>query len=183
MRQLFSPLLPPFGGHVKDWYNRNMSDTNESYFDLLSDTLIISSPIFLPSDEQVTEYKVKLNALLDELNDLNFPRWVNDEFREAIGLTLIALEKMPFLAHRIVREAHSNILSKLFASGDQKQKSYVVRLATTINIVLAAFVMPHEAAEATNTYYDWAIASPVDTKQIEACAKPLALPAPKVTKM
>jgi hypothetical protein len=69
-------------------------------------------------------------------------------------------------------------LSKLFSAGTAEQKKFMVKVATTINVILAAFVMPHAGYEAATTYYSWVSDSATDPKQIERIAAPLALPAP-----
>lgn len=178
-RALFSPFLPPFGNTINQWFSSNMSATNQSYFDLLSDAIIDKHPIYVPEPSDITSYANDLNKLLQEMESLDLPRWINNDFKAAIELTLIAIEKLPFLAHRIIQDSHSTILSKLLLVAKPEHKKFMVRVATTINIILAAFVMPHEATDAAASYYGWAVHSPADIKQIEACAAPLALPAPE----
>jgi hypothetical protein len=177
---LFSPFLPPFQANVLLWYSQVMSPTNESYFDLLSDTIIQTSAINLPEESDLNIYKNDLAKIIDEIDSIGLPRWIRDDVKESVDMAILALEVYPFLAHRLIRESHKSILSTLFSTTTPDQKKFLVKVATTINIVLAAFIMPHEASEAATTYYGWAIEAPSDVKQIEGCAQPLALPAPKI---
>lgn len=180
LQALFSPFLPPsFGGSIGTWYNQVMSATNESYFDLLSDTIKQHKPIYLPSKTDTQKMVNELSELLDQLEGVGLPRWINDDFKGSIGLTVLVLEKIPFLAHRIVNDMHGSIVSKLLLVVPESQKQFLVKAATAINIVLAAFVMPSEAQEAYDSYYGWFAESPSDSRLIEQMAKPLALPSPR----
>lgn len=179
LKSIFVPFLPPFTNKtVEDWYSSAMSETNQSYLDLLNNIVIKNQPIFVPEPSDLSEYSDELYKILGELDSVDLPRWIKRDFEEAVQLTLVAIEKLPFVAHRIIRDAHASILSKLFSAVSPDQKKFIVRAATTINLVLAAFVMPHAAVDAASTYYGWAFDSAVDVKQIEACAAPLALPPP-----
>jgi uncharacterized membrane protein len=79
-----------------------------------------------------------------------------------------------------VKEAETSILAKLFSSVAPEQKRWLGRAALTVNVVATAFIIPHEVSEASDTYYKWVSEAAIDTKQVEACAAPLALPAPDV---
>ena len=175
---LFNPFLPPFSGKVGTWYNSSLSATNQSYFDLLSDAIVDQFPIYIPDQETIDEHKSSLRDILVEMEKMNLPKWINDDFSQSIEMTIVAIEKIPFLAHRIIQDAHSSILARLFSDSTIENKRFMVKVATAINVVFAAFIMPFEAQEAGNYYYRWIGDSAVSQDQIDACAKPLALPAP-----
>lgn len=179
LSKLFAPLLPPFpASNLNTWHKSAMSATNEAYFDLLADAIVDQHAINVPEQSDIDIMKQDILDLRQQLEEMKLPRWINDDFEESLALTFIALDKMPFLAHRIINDAHSSILSKLFSSGTAEQKKFMVKVATTINVILAAFVMPHAGYEAATTYYGWISESATDPKQIESIAAPLALPAP-----
>lgn len=179
LHALFEPFLPPFSGvAIGGWFASAMSPTNQSYFDLLNDVLVVQQPIFMPGKEDLSSYEAQLKELVQELEEIGLPPWIERDFRESIELTLIAVEKLPFVAHRLVQDAHSVVLARLFSCASPEHRKFMVKVATVVNIVLAAFIMPHEAADAAQAYYGWMLESPVDAKQIEACSRPLALPAP-----
>lgn len=179
LASVFAPFLPPFQNPtVAAWYTSAMSATNQSYFDLLNDVLIKQQPIHLPEASDIDKYKTDLASILSELKDVGLPPWIEKDFQESIQLTLLALDKIPFVAHKIIQDAHNTILARLFSIARPEHRKFMVRVATTINVVLAAFVMPYEATEAAHAYYGWMMQSPVDVQQIEACATPLALPPP-----
>lgn len=175
---LFNPFLPPFSGKLGSWYNHSLSATNQSYFDLLSDTIVDQFPIYIPDQKTIDKQKSSLRELLVEMETIKLPKWINDDFSQSIEMTIIAMEKIPFLAHRIIQDAHSTILARLFSASTIENKRFMVKVATAINVVFAAFIMPFEAQQAGNYYYQWIGDSAVSQDQIDACAKPLALPAP-----
>lgn len=178
MRTLFQPFLPPFQSSMQTWFGTAMSQTNQSYFDLLSDSLRDQNAIYVPDQEDLDKYRDQLMKLLEEIEQIGLPKWINDDFNESISLTLSAIDKIPFLAHRVIQDAHATILARLFSVSSPDHKRFMVKVATVMNVILAAFVMPHEATEAGNAYYEWIAQSPVSQAQIDDCAKPLALPAP-----
>jgi hypothetical protein len=177
---LFQPFLPPFSGNAKvhQWRTASLSATNMAYFELLNDIIIKENPIYLPEMSDVSKYHEDLKAILEEVKQASLPPWIRKDFEESISLTIIAIDKVPFLAHRIIQDAHSTVLARLFSVATPEHRKLMVRVATVMNIVFAAFVMPYEASEAGNSYYSWVVESPPDIKQIEACAQPLALPPP-----
>jgi hypothetical protein len=179
LHTLFAPFLPPFDSNlVSHWYAQSMSAVNVSYFDLLNDVMVKQHPIYIPGKDDLESYRSQLKGVLIELAEAKLPKWIERDFEDAIQLTLLAIEKLPFVAHRLIREAHSSILGRLFDVVSPDHKKLMVKVATIVNLVMIAFVMPHEGSEAIGTYYGWMAESPVDVKQIEACARPLALPAP-----
>jgi hypothetical protein len=179
--KLFVPFMPPFeGANLDAWFKQAMSDTNQSYFDLLSDAILDTHPIFVPDAEDIHRFKSDLTALLSDMEGIGLPKWINDDFAESIGLTILALDKLPFLAHKIIQDSHNTILARLFSVTTPEHKKFMVKVATTMNVVFAAFIMPFEAQQATSAYYNWMLESPIDTKQIDACSAPLALPAPHI---
>lgn len=180
IRTLFQPFLPPFAAQMQPWYASAMSQTNQSYFDLLSDALKDRYAIYVPDQETLSSLIARLSGLLVELKDQGLPKWINDDFEEAMSLTLTTIEKLPFLAHKVIQSAHASILARLFSVANPEHKRFMVKVATTINIVLAAFIMPAEAVDAGRSYYGWMSESAADQKQIDQYAQPLALPPPTV---
>lgn len=179
LKALYQPFLPPFvHTNVQDWFRSAMSDTNQSYFDLLSDTIVSEHPIYLPETKDIDKYKADLQSILADLEKVGLPQWVYRAFQDSVSLTLLAIDKLPFLAHKIIQDAHNTVLARLFSVTTPEHRKFMVRVATTMNIIFTAFVMPHEASEAAQSYYGWVLESPVDVRQIEACSQPLALPPP-----
>ena len=178
LKNLFQPFLPPFSGQMQTWFNSAMSQTNQSYYDLLSDSLRKQHSISIPDSNQIAVYAQQLSNLLVEMKRIELPKWISDDFSDSISLTIQAIEKIPFIAHRVLYNTHSSIIASLFFRVSSDHKKFIVKVATTVNIVFAAFVMPHEASEAGQTYYEWMASSAISQEQIDACARPLALPAP-----
>ena len=179
LHALFEPFLPPFTTPaIGNWFSAAMSSTNQSYFDLLNDVIVLQQPIFIPDVEDLRSYETQLRDVLAELERVKLPPWIERDFTEAIQLTLLAVEKLPFVAHRLVQDAHSTILARLFSVATPEHRKFMVKVATIVNVVFAAFIMPNEASDAAEAYYGWMLESQTDVKQIAACAQPLALPAP-----
>jgi hypothetical protein len=179
LASVVAPFRPPFAGNnLGHWLSQSFSATNREYLKLLSNVLAASAPIFLPEQDDVTTERVKLDKILSDIENHGLPDWVVDDFRETVGLAIVAMEKVPYLAHLAISDANRSIAASILSDIPLPSKKLLVRASVVLNALLAVYIMPHEAAEATDSYYQWLITSQPSATQMEKQTVPLSLPAP-----
>jgi len=181
---IFTELSAPFrypyaGGPVQEHMGKMLTGERMSYMSLLDAYIKNEHPIYIPEPTEISETIETLRNCQKDFSQLDVPAYIKEDFHKTIDLYIIVATHLPMVAHRLVSAESSNLISWLLSSIPDDAKNTVARAALAINVLVAAFVAPSEAADAGNSYYKWYSQVTASNPAIEASVAPKALPAPK----
>ncbi|WP_379547055.1 hypothetical protein ACFCW2_13255 [Qipengyuania sp. DSG2-2] len=169
----------PFKQEQHERFCSNFLTTERrSFLSLLDQFLQKEHPIFIPEIEEISEVIEKLRSLIQEFEELELPEYIKRDFAEQIELYIRVANHLPMVAHRLLANESSNLLSWLFSSLPDNAKKTVSKAAVTVNLLAAAFIAPAESADAAKTYYKWYSETFAQPQQISTVVAPKALPKP-----
>jgi hypothetical protein len=177
--KISSPFIYPFPPNQATQHIRNtLSETSRSHLSLLSEWIQKESPIYVPDPEDISLLIADLAKIGVEFSKLDLPGYLKEDFSQHLQLYITISEKIPFVAHQLLIHEATKLSAWLLSNLPQEAKRVIVKAATVVNLLVAAFIAPAEASDAYSTYYAWAAQAQPEAKQLMAAAAPLQLPPP-----
>ena len=177
--KITTPFVYPFSAtQVSQHIKSTLSETTRSHLSLLNEWILKEFPIYIPEPGDINALIADLEDVKEDFDKLNLPKYIKEDFAQHIDLYVNMAQKLPFVAHQLLIHESSKLSSWLLSNLPQDAKRVVVRAATAVNLLVAAFIAPAEASGAYETYYAWAAQAQPANKQLEAAAAPLQLAPP-----
>ncbi|MBL0914924.1 MAG: hypothetical protein IBJ13_05245 [Sphingopyxis sp.] len=178
--KLSSPFRYPFGlTKFFDFKNSQLEAEKLSHLSLIDEWVSKEVPIFIPEQAEISEIVDKLKAIDAEFSELDIPQFIRTDFSNHLKLYITVATKMPMVAHQLISNESTKLISWLLSSLSPEAKKTVSKAAIAINALVAVFIAPVEASNAAHTYYEWMLEVEPTVAAIEGVVAPPALPAPK----